>query len=103
MHSDRTVFLSTCLFSLYLSVVGASETQRQALGLLHCIMSDDRGVEVVIEDQRIVAYVMACLLTSKCRFNSLGLKKSSCFTFYFQIVFCALFLSLLVLLLSGLV
>ena len=80
MRSDRTVFLSTCLFSLYLfsvnlSVVGASETQRQALGLLHCIMSDDRGVEVVIDDQRIVAYVMACLLTSKCRFSSLGLNK----------------------------
>ncbi|XP_076444743.1 uncharacterized protein LOC143282821 [Babylonia areolata] len=46
---------------------GPCETQKQALELLQCVMSDDRGVEVVIGDQHLVTCVLACLLCSKCR------------------------------------
>ncbi|KAL8588236.1 hypothetical protein ACOMHN_062093 [Nucella lapillus] len=44
-----------------------SDTQRQALELLQCVVTDDRGVDSVTCDHRMVAYVLACLLTSLCR------------------------------------
>ena len=62
------VCLERFVFSFIPSVLCTSETQKQALELLQCVMTDDRGVEAVTDDQRIVTYVMACLLTSKCRF-----------------------------------
>ncbi|KAK7107097.1 uncharacterized protein [Littorina saxatilis] len=46
---------------------GPCESQKQGLDLLHCVMSDQWGVQAVTGDQRMVASVMACLLASQCR------------------------------------